>query len=240
MKNKSRKQKMSEYENKYSEIPKNYIQRLEWMYDKYNVTPKMAESIIQKRDAMLSQLYYTTILIVLYEEPEGAKRPRFRIINRANVLNAAMANNEFVHVYSPDAAQNNAYMKQLVDSNEISSLSQLICTPCDVIYRAYFKTPSYYSKEDLFLAEIGLVNPATSKPDYDNIAKLYSDMYNSTVWIDDVLTIHGEVYKYYSILPRVEIELKYLNMVYNKYQYKQIINRKEFTNDINLTYFGGK
>ena len=64
-------------------------------------------------------------------------------------------------------------------------------------------------------------------------------MYNSNVWIDDALTIRGEVLKYYSILPRVEIKLLYLNMVYNKHQYKRITSRKDFTPDMKLEYFKG-
>ena len=83
------------------------------------------------------------------------------------------------------------------------------------------------------MAEIGLDRPIT-KPDFDNIAKLYSDMYNSNVWLDDCLTIRGSVDKFYSILPRVEIDLRFLNGVYNKHQYNNIINRKDFTENMSL------
>ena len=61
-------------------------------------------------------------------------------------------------------------------------------------------------------------------------------MYNSNVWIDDCLTIKGTVYKFYSVLPRVEINLNYLNAVYNKKQYDSIINRKDFTENMSLEY----
>ena len=233
----TRKQKHQQYLSKYSNIPLDYRERLDWMYDHYKITEKDQESIILARDAMLRKLYYTTIQIVLYEEPEGAKRPRTRIINRGNVLQAARAN-DFVQIYSPGAAENHSYMKRLVDSQEIMQLEQLICTPCDVQFTAYFKTPSYYNKVETFLSELGCIHPIV-KPDHDNIAKLYSDMYNSTVWIDDALTIHGETWKYYSILPRVEIRLMYLNMVYNKHQYEQIVKRKDFTEGMKLDYFSG-
>ena len=85
------------------------------------------------------------------------------------------------------------------------------------------------------MAEIGLNRPIV-KPDWDNIGKLYSDMYNSNVWIDDALTIDGTVSKYYSILPRVEIDLGYLNAVYCKQQYLNIISRKDYEENMNLTY----
>ena len=233
----SRKQKHQKYLARYADIPLNYEERLAWMYDKYKITASDQESILNARDQMLNQFYYTTVQIVLYEEPEGAKRPRTRIINRGNVLQAAK-NSEFVHIYSPGAAENNNYMKRLVTEEDIMSLEQLICTPCDVRFTAFFRTPAYYNKTDTFLAELGLERPIT-KPDHDNIAKLYSDMYNSTVWIDDALTIHGETFKYYSILPRVEITLMYLNMLYNKHQYNQITSRKDFTESMTVDYFKG-
>ena len=102
--------------------------------------------------------------------------------------------------------------------------NQQLCTPLEITYDAFFKTPSGFNKVDTVLAEVGLVRPLT-KPDWDNIGKKYSDMYNSNIWLDDSFVVSGTVNKYYSILPRVEIRLKYLNMVYNRYQYNAIRNR---------------
>ena len=50
-------------------------------------------------------------------------------------------------------------------------------------------------------------------------------MYNANIWIDDSLVIKAVVNKKYSILPRVEIRLRYLNMLYDRYQYKSMIDR---------------
>ena len=63
-------------------------------------------------------------------------------------------------------------------------------------------------------------------------------MFNDNVWIDDIIVIDGSVHKYYSMLPRVEINLYYLNKVYNKHQYNSIIKRKDFNG--NVSYFGGE
>ena len=52
-------------------------------------------------------------------------------------------------------------------------------------------------------------------------------MFNHNVWLDDTLVVSGTVNKYYSILPRVEIRLSYLNMLYNKYQYNSISKQTE-------------
>ena len=221
---KKRKQKAEEYENKYSHIPRDYYQRLQWMYDNMKLSDKTVREIFSKRDAMLASLYYNEFFIVLYEEPEGTPRPRFRLINRRNISNAAMSNGSFVQVYSITGADDQKFMKRLINKNDFMQFNQQLCTPLEITYDAFFKTPSGFNKVDTVLAEVGLIRPLT-KPDWDNIGKKYSDMYNSNIWLDDSFVVSGTVNKYYSILPRVEIRLKYLNMVYNRYQYNAIRNR---------------
>ena len=221
---KKRKQKAEEYENKYSHIPRDYYQRLQWMYDNMKLSDRTVREIFSKRDAMLASLYYNEFFIVLYEEPEGTPRPRFRLINRRNISNAAMSNGSFVQVYSITGADDQRFMKRLINKNDFMQFNQQLCTPLEITYDAFFKTPSGFNKVDTVLAEVGLIRPLT-KPDWDNIGKKYSDMYNSNIWLDDSFVVSGTVNKYYSILPRVEIRLKYLNMVYNRYQYNAIRNR---------------
>lgn len=236
---KSIKKKQQEYINKYGDIPKDNKERLEWMWDKYNLNPNVATSILQKRRYIIESIYYTSISIILYQIPEGAKRPRYRFINRSNILDSAKQARDFIHVYSPDASTNNQYMKRMLSDNEIDGLHELICTPCDVEFRAYFPTPSYYNREQVFIAEMGL-DRHIYKPDFDNIAKLYSDMYNSNVWLDDRLTIRGVVEKYYSILPRVEIDLKYMNTLFNKKQWEQITSSVDYPQGLQIDYIDYK
>lgn len=237
MARKNRKQKANEYKEKYGHIPLDYNERLAWMYDQYKITESKAYEIIQKRNAMISSLYYKEISFILYEEPEGSPRPRFRIINRSNLMNMAMSNSEFVHVYSLTGHEDNMHMKKLMTNEDYVELDHLLCTPCDLVYNTFSKTPSYYSKTDIFLAEIGLKRPL-AKPDWDNLEKKYSDMSNNNIWIDDIIVIDGAIHKYYSILPRVEIKLRYLNMVYDKHQYNSMINRSNYDERTNLRYFG--
>lgn len=232
----NRKQKFMEYHNKYDGIPLNYEERLRWMYDRYKISDNKALDILEKRDQMLSSLYYTSLHIILYEEPEGSPRPRFKLVNRYNFSNVALENSSFVHVYSITGKEDNMYMKRLVEQKDFADIQQLIYTPCDVEYITYSKTPSYYNVTDTILSEIGLIRPLT-KPDWDNIGKKYSDMYNGNVWLDDTLVIDGHIRKFYSILPRVEIRLNYMNMLYNKYQYNSIKTRLD--EDAIIKYFGG-
>ena len=237
---KNRKKKMIEYDEKYSDIPKDYYERLEWMYDNYNLSDKKAENILRLREEMINSFRYNSIKFVLYEIPEGKPRPRFRIVNRKTLINGAINNPDYVHVYSPSGFDDHVYMNRLVNSNEIVALDQLLCTPVYVEFIAYFPTPKSYSQEKTFLAEIGLDRPMI-KPDFDNIEKKYADMLNNTIWLDDMIVVDSCIHKFYSILPRIEIRLHFMNMVYNKHQYNMITNRKDFTDDMNLNYFeGGK
>ena len=230
---KSRKQKAKLYESKYSEIPRDYIERLSWMYDKYHITKDKAEEILRAKYNILSSLYYSDdILVVLYEEPEGSPRPRARYVNKSNLTSYAKSDPGYIQVYSLTGASDRKFMKRLIDDNDLMKLDHLICTPCDVEYNTFSKTPSSYNTINTFLSEVGIIRPI-SKPDFDNMEKKYADMYNGNVWIDDALVQDAAIHKYYSILPRVEIRLKFLNLLYTKYQYEQIIKRVEDPNIVN-------
>lgn len=231
----SLKQRQKEYQIKYGDIPLDFKERLEWMCNKYKISTTDMEYILFERNRRMNSLYYNTIKVVLYQIPQGAKRPRYRFVNRKNLVSAAISDPGYIHVYSPNAASNHEYMRRLVTEQDFIQLNHIICTPCNVHYKAYFPTPKSYNKYETFMAEIGLNRPLV-KPDFDNIEKLYADMYNSTVWIDDALTVDATINKFYSILPRVEIDLNYLNAVYCKQQFDNISNRKDYDQSMGLSF----
>ena len=230
----TRKQKDKEYDLKYGEIPRDYSERINYMIEMYHLSPQKMDQIIQHKREMEHWLDYYDVKIILYEEPGGAKRPRFRIINKRNFHIAAIENPSFVHVYSPNAAEDHRYMHRLIN-DELVQLETFVQTPCICDFTAYFKTPSYYNTEEKFLCEIGLIRQYL-KPDWDNIGKKYSDMYNANIWLDDNLVVDGAVHKYFSILPRVEINLRYLNYIYTKKDYDKIINKKNYKEDYPIGY----
>ena len=233
----TRKQKQEEYQKKYGHIPIDYRERLEWMVDTYKISPSKMDEILDKRQAVLSNIfYYDYDIIELLEEPEGASRPRVRVL-RSNYNRLAMSN-QLIHVYVPGASEDHRYMRKLVDT-ELIQLDGLITTPCNIEYNVYLKTPSNTNIVDKFMCEIGLFRPPYSKPDWDNIAKKYCDMFNYNIWMDDSLVIDGSVHKYYSILPRVEIKLRYLNCVYTKNFFNAMISRSGYSNQ-ELHYLNSK
>lgn len=209
---KKRVQKAIEYTEKFSHIPKDYYERLEWLYDHLHISGYKAESILAKYNGLKESLYYKRFFIILYEQPEGSPRPRFRLVHRKNLSNIAISNPDFVQVYSPTGSEDNNFMKRLLTKEEFQYLDEFIYTPCNVLYKAFFRTPSNFNSVDKYLAELGVYNPI-SKPDWDNIGKKYCDMTNKNLWIDDRLVVKGTVEKWYSILPRVEITIDYLNMI---------------------------
>lgn len=236
MKRKTRKQKHDEYEAKFGNIPIDYTERLGWLYDTLHITEQQAYEILNKRNRMMCDLHYTDTNIILFEVPEGSPRPRFRVVNRSNLSSMAQSNPNFIHVYSPVGKEDNVFMKRLMSQEDFDALDSMICTPCIIDIYTFLKTPSCYNKEDTVLAEIGLHRPI-SKPDWDNLGKKYSDMFNANVWLDDVLVVDGSIHRYYSVLPRIEIRLRYLNMVYNKHQYNSVVNRVDYKEEYNLQYY---
>jgi len=235
---KSKREKILEYELKYQGIPKNYRERLCYLYDKLQIDDAKSIDIINARNAYINSTYFETIKIVLYEIPEHTPRPRARLINKKGIFNAITGGNGFIQIYSITGRENKEYMR-MITKEQLPHLNQLLCTPCDIEYDCYFPTPSGYNKTDIFLAEIGVIRPLI-KPDFDNIEKAYSDEFTGNVWIDDIIVVDATLRKFYSILPRVEINLKYSNQVANYVQYKSITNRKDFTEGMVLNYFGGK
>ena len=231
MPHKSRKQKASEYEEKYGDIPVDFRQRMSWLYDNLKLSQSQMYEIMTTSSQMSGVLQFSgDINVVLFEVPEGSPRPRFRIVNRQNLANMAITNPSFVHVYSITGAEDNKFMRRLVDTGELQQLDSLICTPCNVDICAYMRTPTSFNKTDTILAEMGLIRPIY-KPDFDNIAKKYSD---------DTLVIDGSIHKYYSVLPRIEIRIRYLNMLYNRSQYNSITNRVDYDGSTDLSYFQKK
>lgn len=226
---KKRKDKQKIYDRLFNNIPRDYNERLEWLSNNLHLNSMKMDTIVGKYNTMKERLYFKRFFIVLYEIPEGSPRPRFRLVNRKNLRNMAIANPNFIHVYSPVGAEDNKYMKRLLTKDEFKEFTKLIYTPCIVDYKAFFKTPSSFNSVEKYLAELGVYTPI-SKPDWDNIGKKYCDMTNENLWVDDRLVIQGTVEKLYSVLPRVEITIDFLNMLQNRHQAESI--RKIYKDDI--------
>ena len=223
-----------EYQKQFGDIPKDYTARLNYMIEKYHVSPKQMDQIIERKRNMMFNMEFYDYMIIDYSIPRIKPRPRSKLIHRKNYMDVAAANPMMVHVYTPHARDEINSMHRLI-GDELEALHMFIQTPCTIVLNCYEKTPEAFSISDKFLAEFGLL-PSISHFDADNYLKLASDRLNTNLWLDDSLVISCTVNKLYSILPREEIFIKYLNVAPTRNQYNAIVNRKGFNPEYPINY----
>ena len=85
------------------------------------------------------------------------------------------------------------------------------------------------TKKEIILAEKGLIRPI-STPDFDNLAKTYTDALQGILLLNDNIINEGTVKKYFSIKPRIHIKLKWQNNFDSKYNERKTINSKGYRN----------
>ena len=143
----------------------------------------------------------------MYEQPVKTDRPR--------AFNS--------HIYSPNAAANHLYFEKAIKG--ICKDIKLINTPSEIIVNAYIEMPTRVPPDEVILFE-GRVLDIIDMPDYDNIGKAYTDMLKNVLIIDDDIFHRGEINKYYSVIPRVEIIIRYQKSHDTDYVFKKIKSRK--------------
>ena len=134
------------------------------------------------------------IEFTVYGKPQTKGRPRFARVGG------------FVKTYTP---------KETLDAEQdfkLQALSKRPKTPIETEItlkaRFYMPIPKSMPKKKLELALAGLLKP-TTKPDLDNLIKLVKDALNGIYWRDDSLIVSETSDKYYSVMPRTEIEIVY-------------------------------
>jgi Holliday junction resolvase RusA-like endonuclease len=145
-----------------------------------------------------------------------------KIILKGNPIPKARARyskrGSFVVTYDPQEKEKNKVKEQLTftladqinsDDKRISTEACKVClgkafTVSFVFYLPINKSDSIGERN----AKLWGLTLATNKPDFDNLAKFYCDCLNNVIWADDCLVVRGEIDKFYSDDPRVEIEIK--------------------------------
>ena len=122
------------------------------------------------------------------------------------------------HFYVNGAADNKRFFKNFYKE---TLDTPIIDTPCKFYCDSYLPIPNDMSLVNQFLAELGLIRPL-KKPDFDNLAKTYSDMTQGILLFDDALIIEGISRKWYSCKPRIEITFKYMEEYDSDYNRKRI------------------
>jgi Holliday junction resolvase RusA-like endonuclease len=123
-------------------------------------------------------------------------------------------------IYVPGAAKNATFFQRHV----LPTLDGLmISTPCKVDLRLYIKTPSSFSKIQTCLAEIGLLRPWGRNGDVDNFEKSIYDQIQPNekrghrgILADDSLIIENHTQKFYSVNPRSEVTITWMDSIPQK------------------------
>lgn len=123
-------------------------------------------------------------------------------------------------IYVPGAAKNATFFQRHV----LPTLNGLmISTPCKVDARFYIKTPSSFSKIQMLLAELGLIRPWGRNGDVDNFSKTVLDQIQPNekrghvgILKDDALVFEMNSRKYYSVTPRTDVTITYMDSIPQK------------------------
>jgi Holliday junction resolvase RusA-like endonuclease len=83
------------------------------------------------------------------------------------------------------------------------------------------------SIKEKIAAELDIIHNV-SEPDWDNLGKAYCDMVQSVLVSNDSIVYRGSVMKHYSVLPRIEVTIRFMTSYDCKYNKRKIENRKSF------------
>lgn len=109
------------------------------------------------------------------------------------------------HAYTPEKTVN--YETLVKELYIMQNHRQQLAGALQMTVKAYFEIPKSQSQKNRWLMRTGEIRP-TKKPDWDNIGKIISDALNGLAYHDDSQIVDAVVEKYYSIEPRVEIQIE--------------------------------
>lgn len=214
MKSKSYKNSIKEYEGKYGSIPIDKDQILQYLDDILNLKDKDYERIA-KEEEYVEQIPWGGLTIILPIVPKPSPRPRY-----------SSATGSF---YVTGAAENKKLLKYYIEEKY-----NIIYTQTYFSIQTYLPTPiSSMTKAEVYRAEKGTIS-AISNPDWDNLGKTYSDMIQKILILNDNIITKGLVEKYYSVKPRVVINIKYQQGFDSKFNKRRVINSTSYKEAVEI------
>lgn len=184
----------------YEEYPLRERDRINYLISHANL--KKYKSHILEEASRIKQIHWESVSYTIYVLPKATPRPRLGLHGT---------------FYVKGAYENKKFFKQYFEETKDIPL---IRTPCKFKCKTFAPTPKSMHPIEKILAEMRLVRPI-SKPDWDNLAKTYTDMIQGTLLYDDALIIEGSLKKYYSVKPRIEVEISWMT------EYDSNFNKKK-------------
>lgn len=198
------------YQERFSQVPKDYMERLVYLYKKYPFKEKNMKHLLELVE-QLESTSWSTITYIFYMTPATANRPR---LNPGTFI-----------FYVPDAKNHKAMFDRFKEYH--SEMQYVISTPTILTTKVYTETPAGMNIEEKMACELELIHNMNA-PDWDNIGKCYCDMIQETLISNDSIVIKGSVEKLYSCLPRVEVTINYMDRYDCKYNKRTVEKRKSF------------
>jgi len=180
------------YDLLFGNIPNNDEERLEYILGKKVGNTKFKQEL-DKIINKFRRIKKHKIEFTWYKVLKPSARPR------ANMRSG------YVHMYVPRAAENGKQFEEFYKDSNLPKID----TPCELNLKIYQKTPSSFSVKNKVLAELGFLRPWGRTGDFDNYAKSVSDSMQHGMLTDDCLIISSKIEKFYSIKPRVYVEIIY-------------------------------
>ena len=188
----------NEYRLMYSEYPDSQEDLVRYL----EMTLRYDQNKLLSEEERIKQIRWHEQEFVFHLVPKGTPRPRM----------------DGSHFYVKGARQiKKTFQKFLSDKG-------IICTRCEFTLETYQPTPiNSMTNTEIILAEKGLIRPI-STPDFDNLAKTYTDALQGVMLLNDNIINPGRVEKYYSIKPRIKILLRYQDTFDCKFNERKTLN----------------
>lgn len=194
---------IKEYDNKYGDIPNDFTERFLYLINILNIK-KCQINKLKYEILKSSSIKYKEFSFIFYFTPQATPRPRYSKFTKS--------------FYIKNKLDYNKIFKEFMEVVDMDIFP--IITPCEFYCTSYFPIPSSMNKVEKIMAELGFIHHI-GKPDFDNVAKTYADMIQKHLIYDDALIYKGIIEKRYSIKPRVEITIRYMETFDSKYNRKK-------------------
>lgn len=192
------------YKEKYEVVPDDEAGRYKYLTKNVKNLDKLEREVEQKIEE-INKIKWNKYDYTIYLVPKPTPRPRYT------------RNGEFMYVIG--ASDNKKYFRKMISKSDWD----IITTPTIFECKCYFPIPQSMNNIDKLLAEKGYLHHI-STPDFDNLAKTYTDMIIGVILYDDRLIFKGIIEKAYSVKPRIEVCLNFMDKPDTNYNYKKIKN----------------
>ena len=211
---KSYKRLIQEYDEMYGSIPMESDAILDYLYEQLHVTDKDLQAI-QEEEEKAKKIPWVELEIILPIIPKPSPRPRHSRATGTFYVTGAAENKKLFQYY-------------------IEDIYQIIYTQTHLKVTTYQPTPiSQMNRREIIRAEKGSI-AVMSNPDWDNLGKTYSDMIQSQLLINDNIITVGHVEKYYSVKPRVVINISYQKGFDSRFNERRMLNSNNFKKSIEI------